>query len=1123
MVFILLRVWKCKTLLVMRLTLLICLFFAFQSIAIETFSQNKRLSINQKNIRIEDIIQLIENKTDYYFMYSAKTIDVQRTVDIEATDKLIPEILSDIFKGTNISYKIDGRLIALSKNGEESAAGQQPHSVSGKVVDSSGASLPGVSVVVKGTTTGVITDMNGKYTLAKVPENATLQFSFVGMKTQEVTVGEKISINITLIEEAVGIEEVVAVGYGTMKKGNLTGSIASIKSEDLVTAPVTSTSNALAGRLPGLVSLQSIGQPGDDAASLNIRGFGNALVLVDGIESNFNSLDADEIQSISILKDGSASIYGSRAGNGVILVTTKRGDNEKPTITFKSSYTLQGITDMPRTSSSGQYSEMVREAWVNAGSTGAEPFTPAEIQKFYNGSDPQYPNTNWYNELIRPWAPQQQHNISVRGGSDRVKYYGFLGYLDQETIWKKSGGNYGRYNLQSNLDAKILDNLTLQLDIASTIEVRKFPWRPMDEGSSTSWDDFWKTVPTYPASLPDPSKISFAEGGGTGGAHIVTNRNIAGYNDTNNQNIKGSIALNYNFKGIKGLSVKGFLNYSQDYISNKNFQIPVNFYSYDYASDKYTLRGSLSNNGLTIKKNQNRMITEQFSLNYDNSIGENHHLTGLLLYETINYYSDWINASRKNFLTYAIDQMFAGSSVGMTNDGSASEMGRKSAIGRLNYSYKKKYLIETILRADASAKFPAEKRWGYFPSVSLGWRLSEEGFMNGLGIIDELKLRASYGSSGNDGVGNFQYLAGYRLGGIWDGGTYLFGTSTAQGMISTGLANPNLTWEEMKIYNAGIDYSLMKRKIYGEFDVFYRERTGIPATRITTLPSTFGSALPPENLNSINNRGFELSLGTSGESRELKWDISGNISWSRAKWDHYEEPIYNDPDQERIYAQSGRWTDQQFGYLSDGLFTSLEEIKNLGYDQDNKGNTTLRPGDIKYLDVNGDKIIDWKDQVVIGKGTTPHWMIGLTTNLHYGNFDLSALFQGAMGYYNNIRVPGGILSAIYYEKRWTEENNDANAFFPRLGGSSSNSWTSDHFYRKANYLRLKTLTIGYNLPEMWLKKYNIKQIRIYAAGTNILTFSGLKKYNIDPESPSGMGGLYYPQQKTISLGINLSL
>ncbi|OFX32264.1 MAG: SusC/RagA family TonB-linked outer membrane protein [Bacteroidetes bacterium GWF2_42_66] len=1108
-----------QTLLKMKLTVFILLLSIMGALASKSYSQTNKLTMNVKDVRVEDFLKMIEDQSLYRFFYSGE-INVDQKMSGDFTNATIDEILDKALESKGIKYEITGRQVILSSAVSPLVANQSK-TVTGKVTDSSGQPLPGVTVVVKGTTQGIITDADGKYSLPNVPADATLMFSFVGMKSQEVSVSGKVTVNVKLVEDAIGIEEVVAIGYGTMKKGNLTGAIASVKSEDLVKSPVASTSNALAGRLPGLISLQSGGQPGNDAASLSIRGFGNALVLVDGVEGSFNNLDANQIESISILKDGSAAIYGSRAGNGVILVTTKRGDNQKPTITYKSSYTLQGITNMPKPCSSGQSTELIRESWVNAGSVGIEPYTVEEIQKYYEATDPQYPNTDWYNYLIRDWAPQHQHNLSVRGGSDRVRYYGFLGYMNQETIWKKSGGDYTRYNLQSNLDAKILDNLSLQLDISSTIEAQKFPWRPMDIG--IVWSDFWATRPMFPATLPDPTKISYAEGGGTGGAHITTNRDISGYNDTDNQNIKGSIALNYHFKSIKGLSAKAFANYNKSYINNKTFMKPVNFYKYDYASDIYTLGGSLGNNSLSMTRSLNRVVTGQFSLNYDNTFGD-HHLSGLVLYELIDYYDDWLSAQRKNFLTSSIDQMFGGSTTDMSNDGSANEMGRESIIGRFNYSYKNKYLVEATFRADASAKFSSNDKWGYFPGLSLGWRISEENFMKHFSFLDDLKLRTSYGSSGNDNVVNFQYLTGYNLGTITTGGTYLFGTTTAQGLVSKGLANPYLTWEKIDIYDVGMDFSLWNKRLYGEMDVFYRQRTGIPATRITTLPSTFGATLPAENINSIDNRGFELQIGTTGESRGLKWDISGNISWSRAKWIHYEEPVYSDPDQARIYTLSGLWTDKQYGYVSDGLFTSQDEIDNLGYDQDNKGNVSLRPGDIKYKDINDDKIVNWKDQVIIGKGTTPHWMVGFNTDLQYKNFDFSALFQGAMGFYNYVTLKqSAVPTENYYELRWTESNNDADAFIPRLGGAASSSWTSDHYYKKAGYLRLKTISIGYNISKRWLAKFNIKEARIYTAGINVLTFSKLGKYGIDPESPSGQAGYYYPQQKTITLGINLSL
>jgi TonB-linked SusC/RagA family outer membrane protein len=1113
-----------KMLNIMKFTTLLFFMALFQVSAI-SYSQQTRLNLKFEKETLESVFSKIEANSEFSIFYQNELIRNSKEVSGEFKNALIFEILDQVLKTENLTYTVKNKLIMIvpKTEGTMEMNSQQQKSISGKVTDSSGSPVPGVSVVVKGTSTGVITDSDGNYSISNIPANAILQFSFVGMKGQEVAVGGKTTINVTLTEETIGIEEVVAVGYGTQKRQTITGSVASIENKQLTVVPVASTANALAGLLPGLVSLQSSGKPGYDAAALSIRGFGNALAIVDGVEANFNSIDPNEIESISILKDGAASIYGARAGNGVILVTTKRGNNEKPVITLNSSYTMQGITAMPKPVSAGQYAELASEAWLQSGQPAANvPYTPEQIQKYYAGTDPLYPNTNWYDVLVRKWAPQQQHNLSVRGGSDKIKYYGFLGYLDQGTIWKKSGGNYNRYNLQSNIDAKITDQLSLQLDLASFYEVREFPWRQNDggggDGGGSIWQDFWSTFPIYPASLPDPTKISFANGAGTGGAHIVSNSDISGYANSENQNIKGTVALNYNIKAVKGLSAKALVNYMQDYNSNKRFEKPVKFYTYDPASKIYTLAGALGSQAtLSQSKSQNRTLTGQFSLNYDHVFAENHHVNMLFLYEAIDYSSDFVSASRINFLTPSIDQLFAGSAVGMANNGSASEMGRKSYIGRLNYSFKNKYLIESSFRADASAKFPANKRWGYFPSVSAGWILSKEGFMDGIKNLDNLKIRASYGESGNDGVGNFQYLSGYAY-----GGTYILG-EPQRGLVSTGLANPDLTWERVKIQNVGADFSFWNRKLYGEFDAFYRERKGIPAYRYATLPSTFGAGLPPENINSLNNRGFELKIGTAGSAKDILWDVSANVSWSRAKWDHFEEPVYADSSQTRIYKRSGRWTDRAYGYVSDGLFTSQAQIDALKFDEDGQGNKSLRPGDIRYKDINDDGKFNWKDQVEIGKGTVPHWMVGFNINLKYKNFDLSTLFQGAMGYYNYIILWHAAIPPVeVYNLRWTPTNNDPNAFVPRLGGAATNGLYSDYYYKKAGYLRLKAFSVGYNLPGKWMDKMKFKQIRIYVAGTNLITFDKLKKYGTDPEAPSGLSGFYYPQQKTVSFGANLS-
>jgi len=996
-----------KILLKMKLTLCIILFSFLGAIASETYSQTAKITLNLKNSTVRDALGAIEDQSEFFFLYSEKIIDVNRNVNIEAQGSTIEKILDKVFTGTNVNYTVKGRQIVLttpetsSLFGEFSAQQQKP--VSGKVTDSSGASFPGVSVVLKGTTTGVITDGDGKYSLPNIPDNATLQFSFVGMKTQEIAVGTKTTINITLAEEAVGIEEVVAVGYGTQKRLSLTGSISKVDNRELITAPTASTSNMLAGRLPGLVSLQSSGRPGNDKASLSIRGFGNPLVIVDGIEADFNNIDPNQIESVSMLKDGSASIYGSRASNGVLLITTKRGTIKSPEITLNSSYTFQSNTAFPRMSSAGQYTEMVREGYIQSGQPEERaPYTLEQIQKFYDGTDPQYPNTDWYSLLVRDYAPQSNHNLSVRGGSEKIKYYGFLGYLDQESIWNHGKGEkYMRYNIQSNVDMQITSQLSLAFDLQTTIESREYPYRSSERGL---WNDFWDTHPFYHSELPAPYEnlVSYASGGGTGGAHITTNSKLSGYNNSDNQSIRGTINMNYVFEKIKGLSARAFFNYNKGYNLNKQLARTVPYYTYDYGAQQLNLVGTL--NALSRLEqyfNQSRIITGQLSLRYEKTIKENHHLNALILYEGIDegYYN--FGGGRQKLLTDKIEQLFAGAVETSAINGSASEGGRVSYVSRINYDYKSKYLLEGIFRADASAKFSPESRWGYFPGISAGWRLSEEPFIKGnYANIDNLKLRLSYGQSGNDAVANFAYLSAYK-----SGLPVVLNRTQQNGMISTGIANPALSWEEITLYNVGLDFSMYKNKLFGEIDVFYRERDGIPATRIDVLPNTFGSPLPPENINSMDNRGFELVLGSSGGTdKDFKYNIKGNVTWSRAKWIHYEEPEYSDPDQKRIQTRSGTWTDVQFGYVSDGLFTSQEEINALEFDQDLKGNTTLRMGDIKYVDTNKDGILDWKDQVKIGQGTVPHWFLGFNIDLNYKNFDFTSLIQGAFGYYNNVQL-----------------------------------------------------------------------------------------------------------------------
>lgn len=1096
---------------VMKLTFAFILLCVSTVFAFNANSQNARIHIDAENAQVRDVIKQIEEQTDYLFVYNYKKVDLSQQISLKLSDTPVSEVLRRIFENSDIIYAMEGHNIMLMKR--ESLPQQQKKRIRGYVEDQHGEPVIGANIVEKGTGNGTVTDVNGTFSL-EVAINATLQISYIGYNEQEVKVTGKDQISVTLREDMQALDEVVVVGYGTQRKGNMTGAISNIKSGELTVSPIASTSNALAGRLPGLVAVQSSGQPGADAAALKIRGFGDALIIVDGVESDFNNIDANQIESISILKDGSASIYGARAGNGVILVTTKRGIDSKPMFSLNVSGTFQGVTKILKPLSSGQYVEIKRESHFNGGGTEENaPYTKEAMQEYYKGTNPLYPNTDWYDVLMRSWSPQQQYNLSVRGGSDKIKYYGFIGFMDQQTMIKKHGGNYRRYNLQSNIDAKINNSLSFQLDVVGIFEDQNTPARDMGVGGYM-WEDYWSTLPIYHSSFPDPTKIPFAHGGGMGGLHITSNSELSGYYQGRNQKFQATGSLNYKVLQVEGLSAKFFANYVLDYKFGKNFTKPVDLYTWDPESDTYTLAGAFGDvSRLTHTVSKSHTLTLQGMVNYDRIFNEKHHLTAAGIFECIDYRTDNISAGRTNFLSTEIDYLFGGSTIGMYNDGDAYEMGRMSFVGRFNYAYDRKYLIETIIRADASAKFAKSHRWGYFPSVSLGWVMSEERFMKNMDVLDNLKLRASYGRSGNDAVGSFQYLTGYNFNKL-----YMYGSNIIKGLASTGLANPFLTWETMDIYNVGVDFSLFNRKLYGVAEAFYRDRKDIPAKRQSSLPSSFGAVLPEENLNSINNRGFELLFGTSGNVKDFVYDISGNISWSRAKYGHYEEPEYTDPDQIRIEKRSGQWVDRVFGYKSDGLFTSQAEIDALGFDQDGSGNKNLRPGDVRLVDTNGDKVLDWRDQVEIGKGSIPNWMFGANFNLKYKGFDLSLLFQGAFDYYSNLSLE---VTRETFNERWTEENNDHHAIIPRVGSiAPTANYASDYFYKRARYIRLKTASFGYNLPKRLITAMNIEKARVYLSGTNVFTLSNLSKYGIDPEAPNI--GHYYPQQRTISLGLNVT-
>ena len=1000
---------------------------------------------------------------------------------------------------------------------------QQKINVTGKIVDATGEPIIGATIVEYGVpTNGTISDVDGNFSIS-VGQNAALEISYIGYISQQVKAVKGRMLEIILEEDREVLDEVVVVGYGQQRIATVTGAVSQIKTDKITVAPQANVTNMLAGQLPGLVTKQTSGIPGADNSSLNIRGFGSPLVIVDGIETDLNTLDANQIETISILKDGAASIYGARAGHGVILITTKRGKSSKPTVTINSSYTLQGSTRVIRPASSAERAQFEVDKWINSERPLDQlPFTEEEIQKFKDGTDPKYLNTDWFDASIRRFAPQQNQNVTLSGGNEAVKYYGYFGYNTQETILKKNGGNYDRYNFQTNFDAKVTERVTLSMDMQYFNEKRFYPSGADGVGTN---NNFWRDLiygadPTFPSSLPDSEKMAYA-GIPYGSPIFGTNSDLSGYQDKNNNitQLKGEVK--YDFKYIPGLNAKGSVIFRNNSYDQKVVKKQMDFYTYNADNDQYTLvRSSQDPKFISKASSVNKQIVQQYSLNYTKSLLDAHNLSAMLLYEYHYENGNSVDASRGGFKSMALEELFAGDPSTSANNSSSYDNGRTSWIGRLNYNYMDRYMVETILRADASSRFAKGYRWGYFPSISLGWNVSSEDFMSDLDLFDNLKARLSYGSSGYDAVANFAYLAGYAY-----DATYTIGNELISALVPTGLPNINLTWETMKIYNAGIDFSIMDRKLYGEFELFYRLRSGIPGSRTKSLPSTFGAELPVENLNSQSAKGFELRLGTTGKLGNVIYDITGNIAQSRSKWVDMDEPAYTDPDEIRMYKNSGSYTDRRYGYVFDGLFTSQEEINEWPYTFEslNNDNSSLRPGDVKYKDLNDDGVINWRDQKEIGKGAVPHWTYGLNVLLKYNNFDFSALFQGAFDYTTYIDLEGAPTS-VFYSNYWhSERNNSSTALVPRPSGSSTNWLYSDYRNHNTAYVRLKNMSLGYELPNLLLSEIGVERLRIYVAGTNLFTLSTLDKYGIDPEMPEGYGiGVYYPQQFTMSLGCNLT-
>ncbi len=1011
-------------------------------------------------------------------------------------------------------------------------------SLSGTVTDESGEPLIGATVLAKGTIQGTITDIEGKYQLTVADDVTTLVFSYVGYASQEVEIEGRTTIDVIILESTSTLDEVVVVGYASQRKINLTGSVSTISAKEIVSVPSANISQSLAGKAPGLLSLQSQGAPGDDLTQLSIRGFDAPLVLVDGIQMDWDRIDPNEVQSISILKDASAAIYGARAGNGVILITTKRGTSGKPTIEYTGNISYAEPTFLPEFVDSWQFAELLREGEFNQDL----PFTYSEndIETFRNGGDPDFPNTDWHEAMFRHWAPMQTHNLGVRGGTDQVKYYVSGGYLDQASIYKSGDLNFNRYNIRSNIDAQISDNLNLSLDVSYRTELRDQPQTAL----SDNWSDLQLARPERQATIPDPDLGAAYAGFNVRSPVAQTFQSYTGFIDDRREYITGRLGLTYKLPGIEGLEAGAFMNYLLNNTYKKTQDRPFAVLDYDFASDSYSSFGVNGQNSLNEETSKFTQFYPMVTINYSRTFGD-HSVTGLLLAEWIDGEEIFFTAGKIDLLSLELPFLFAGSPENISATGFTVEEGRTSYAGRLNYGYKGKYLLEGTFRFDASHKFPKGSRWGFFPSVSAGWRLSEEPFLADADWLDNLKLRVSFSQAGEDNVAAFRFLQGFNIrsaiGPTLINERYIFGSTAYRLLASTGLANPDITWLDMTTYNIGLDGEFLNGLFGFEFDAFYRKVDNIFGKPLETFPSTFGAELPELNLNSTEDKGIELKLTHYNRiNQDFNYSVGAMISLTREKYTDFSEPPYDDADERRIFQLTGNRTNRLIGYKTDGIFMSQAEIESHNVDQDQANNATIRPGDIKYIDLNGDGVINFRDQDEIGYGSFPDAVFALNFGISYKGLSLSALFQGAsqFNHVNQIHpmVNFGKPWQFHYNHRWQpdpnnrDENINPEARLPAIlgdgvGRSPHNEKVSDFWVADGTYMRLKNLNLSYSLPTNLTEKTGFQDIRISFSASNLLTFSnmGIFKNSIDPEAIGGGASRFYPPVKTFGFGLNLIL
>jgi TonB-linked SusC/RagA family outer membrane protein len=1035
-------------------------------------------------------------------------------------------------------------------------------SVGGVVTDSAGVGIPQVTVAERGTKNATTTNSSGAFTINVANRQAVLVFSSVGYGVREVTVGDQASIAVSLVQTNTSLGEVVVVGYGTQRRGSITGAVSSVTSKDIGRVHGGGTvSSTLAGKIPGVTFRMPEGRPGA-SANIQIRNMGRPLYVIDGIqqdEGQFNNIAPNDIESITVLKDASAAIYGVRAANGVVVVTTKRGATGRNQINVDMYAGWQSWFRFPEVSNNS-YEYMSYRADAEINRDGRTAITKEELEKYRQGESAgaAYKSFDWRKFILAKPAPQNQVNVNISGGSDKVSYYVSGTHFHQESMMGEEY-KFDRSNIQSNVSAKLATGLRVGMDINGRVETRKNPGVP-------GGDDYWlarfgilrNTPLERPYANDNPAYLNDM------GEHMESN--YAFLNETISGKLKSEwrvIQTNFNAEwqipAVPGLSLKGIYSYYMADLQHNNQEYTYKSYTYIPATattpEEYKHTGGSTNPWRDREQIKQINTNMQGQLAYNNTFGD-HTVGAVFVAERIqnNRRRNWLHASPiSNNLPLIY---FPTMDRYVDNESTESRIGY---IGRINYGFANRYFLEVSARRDASYLFAPDKRVGYFPGVSVGWRISDEAFMKGItgGILSDLKLRVSYGELGDDRnpndanlpiVAPYAYLEGYTYNplvnpsdpnsdplppAILDGSSIIISRDK-------GIPTTNISWLTSKITDIGLDFGLLRGKLSGTLDYFYRKRSGLLGSKNdVVVPVEIGYSLPLENINSDAQFGGEMSLVYNNKVGDLAYNVGGNFSYSRSKFLSSYNPLFNNSWDRYRNSAENRYSRIEWGYIVDGQFQSQEEINSHPVDIDGQGNRTLLPGDLKYEDLNGDGRISEYDQrpIGFGYGQQPNINFGFTIGLIYKGFDFNADFSGASGYtwiqnwetrwafQNN-----GNLNTIFTD-RWHREDpyNQNSAWIPgRYPANRFNNGDHSNYNRNSTYwthnikqLRARTIQLGYTVPASYIQRIRLQRARVYLNAFNLFSIDNLKEFGVDPEVVDD-NGLQFPQSRVLNVGINLT-